>query len=234
LWARRFDIPSLMSDMRGRTQQNSDAILKKLCATAKDGGAEDVVVISTDEVIVDPRVRLKCMISPCYFSNTCRHCPPYGYSVDEVQSMVSTYEKAVFFRIAVDQELLLAPGITYSSRTFMLDDQGFTARLGLHLILGFQIVALVEKRARELGCEPYGFAAGDCRVALCYFNPVCSALKKKENCIHPNLSRPSMEAAGMNVYSMAANVGWDIYPVGGTCRPGDVPRGSLCGLVLAM
>jgi predicted metal-binding protein len=207
--------------------------LSELCATARDGGAEDVVAISTEDVLVDPRVRLKCMVSPCYFSNTCRHCPPHGYSIDEVKSMVAEYEKAIFFRFLVKEQVLSAPGITYSSRTFMLDDEGATTALGLHLILNFQIVALVEKRGRELGLSPYGFAAGDCRVTLCYFNPTCTALKSGDKCVHPDLSRPSMEAAGMDVYSMAANVGWDIYPIGGSCQPGDVPRGSLCGLVLA-
>jgi predicted metal-binding protein len=221
-----------MIDMPGITESDYDGLLRELCATAKESGAQDAVVISTGDIIIDPRVRLKCMISPCYFSNTCRHCPPNGRSDGEVRATVSKYSKAIFFRIAVKESILSAPGITYSSRTFMLDDEGSTTVLGLHLILNFQIVSLIEKRAVELGCEPSGFAAGDCRVALCYFNPVCTALVNDENCIHPNLSRPSMEAAGMDVYSMAANVGWDIYPVGSSCRPGDVPRGSLCGLVL--
>ena len=103
---------------------------------------------------------------------------------------------------------------------------------GAYYLLCYQIVALLERRARRLGYEPLGFSAGDCKEVLCFFYPACRAIKDKSRCRHPDLSRPSMEASGMDVYAMAANVGWDIYPIGGSCQPGDVPRGSLCGVVL--
>jgi hypothetical protein len=31
---------------------------------------------------------------------------------------------------------------------------------------------------------------------------------------------------------MAANAGWDIYPIGGACTPGDIPHGMSVFLVL--
>ena len=39
-------------------------------------------------------------------------------------------------------------------------------------------------------------------------------------------SRPSMEAVGIDVYKMAAQAGWDIYPIGSE-RPEDMPKGTL-------
>jgi hypothetical protein len=41
-----------------------------------------------------------------------------------------------------------------------------------------------------------------------------------------------MEGMGMNVYTMAAKAGWDIYPIGQRTKPEDVPCGHRFGLVL--
>jgi hypothetical protein len=36
----------------------------------------------------------------------------------------------------------------------------------------------------------------------------------------------------MDAFTMATKVGWDIYPIGLSTSPEDVPYGSLLGLVL--
>jgi hypothetical protein len=41
-----------------------------------------------------------------------------------------------------------------------------------------------------------------------------------------------MEGVGMNAYLMATKVGWDIYPIGKSILPSEVPYGSKLGLVL--
>jgi predicted metal-binding protein len=209
-----------------------DAAMRELCAVAAKGGAEDCVIIPASDIIVDPRVRFKCMIPPCYESGICANCPPYGYSIEEVRSMVSAYEKAVFFRVAAEQSEVSSPSVALGLEKAILDDEGACVMVGAYYILCYQIVALMERRARQLGYEPLGFTAGDCKEVLCFFHSACRAIKDKSKCRHPDLSRPSMEASGMDVYAMAANVGWDIYPIGASCRPGDVPRGSICGIVL--
>ena len=40
-----------------------------------------------------------------------------------------------------------------------------------------------------------------------------------------------MEAVGMDVYTMATNVGRDIYPIGTATSPLEVPYGLRLGLV---
>ncbi len=215
------------------TKKDREAILQELCSTAKKGGAEDVAVISTDDIIIDPRVRIKCMIAPCHTSGVCRHCPPQGYSIEETRSLVSRYEKAIFFRVAVDETVLTSPGISSSLITGMVDNEGALIVAGAYYLLCYQIVALMEKRARQLDCDPLGFTAGNCKQILCFFPRSCRALKDKSRCRHPDLAKPSMESSGMDVFAMAANTGWGIYPIGGSCRPGDVLRASSCGIVFA-
>jgi hypothetical protein len=41
-----------------------------------------------------------------------------------------------------------------------------------------------------------------------------------------------MEGVGMDVYSMAASVGWDVYPIGVSLPPAEVPFGGMFGLIL--
>ncbi len=162
----------------------------------------------------------------------CGHCPPHGDSVEEIRSKVAAYEKGVFFRIAADQGYLSAPGIAHCLESDVFDDEGALIMVGTYYILCFQIVSLIEKRACRQGYKPLGFAAGDCKAVLCLYESGCRALKDRAKCRHADLSRPSMEASGIDVFAMAANAGWDVYPLGGSSRPGDAPRGSLHGLVL--
>ena len=41
-----------------------------------------------------------------------------------------------------------------------------------------------------------------------------------------------MEAVGIDVYKMAAQAGWDIYPVGSGAKSDDIPKGTLAGIVI--
>jgi hypothetical protein len=41
-----------------------------------------------------------------------------------------------------------------------------------------------------------------------------------------------MEAVGIDVYKMVAAQGWDIYPIGSSAKPQDLPKGTLAGIVI--
>lgn len=75
------------------------------------------------------------------------------------------------------------------------------------------------------------FACGTCKIVLCP-DIECSAILPGQLCRYPLKSRSSMEGVGMDVYAMAAKVGWDIYPIGTSLSPSRVPCGANYGLVL--
>ncbi|MBW2364209.1 MAG: hypothetical protein JRF25_03835 [Deltaproteobacteria bacterium] len=41
-----------------------------------------------------------------------------------------------------------------------------------------------------------------------------------------------MEAVGIDVYKMVAICGWDIYPIGSSAKPDNVPKGTLAGIII--
>ena len=77
----------------------------------------------------------------------------------------------------------------------------------------------------------FGFAAGSCRHSYCSREETCAALVGKK-CRFALFARPSMEAVGIDVYKLAASVGWDIYPVGSGAAAEAVPKGTLAGIVI--
>ena len=75
-----------------------------------------------------------------------------------------------------------------------------------------------------------GFAGGPCKTIFCP-DVECSALIPGQGCRHSYKARSAMEAVGMDAFQMAAKVGWDVYPIGGSITPDDVPHGTRLGLI---
>jgi len=209
----------------------SDEDLKTLKQAALDQGADNAVIISTADIILDPRVRFKCMIPKCYKSGACSHCPPHGYSLDEVRKMISGFGSGVFFRVRVESEVIAAKGLADLIDTGEINETIMS--LGASYLTVFTIAADLKQKAKQKGfSNTLGFAAGNCRDVLCYDQAFCQEFTRLKTCRNPGISAPSMESCGMDAFTMGARAGWDVYPIGGTCEPDSIPRGSLMGLVL--
>ncbi|MBW1988433.1 MAG: hypothetical protein JRI97_02700 [Deltaproteobacteria bacterium] len=217
--------------MQARTSPEiPSASLESLRALALDAGATDAVVIPAKDVLFDPRVRFKCMVPKCYMSGACAHCPPLGFTMQEVRDSVLSHGYAVFFKVEVPARVIAATGLAGYINTGNLDPEGCVLALGAYYLLVFSIVKRLQKKAGEMGLSSRaGFAAGNCRDALCHFQPLCGEIAGT-GCRHPDLSSPSMESCGMDAFSMAARMGWEVFPIGGTCRPESVGHGTLMGL----
>ena len=220
----------------GETQKPTDQIpdsdLEKFRIFAEKHGADDAVVIDAQDVILDPRVRLKCMIPRCYMSGGCGHCPPHGYGLDAVNDVVEQHSRAIFFRVKVPSNIIAAKGLDRTLESRILDANGAALNLGGYYMLVSTIVKLIQKQAFETGyLSQAGFAAGNCRSTFCRLQPTCQ-LMTHGVCRHETLSSPSMESCGIDAFTMGARVGWNVYPIGGSCIPEKVPNGTLMGLVL--
>ena len=194
--------------------------LEKYRQRALELGATDAKIITTDMILIDERVRAKCIYPKCSRYGTNVNCPPYAMELDQVRKVVNNYRYAIFVKLDVPSE----------------EEAGVEARERRLFVRGIaklhEIVSKIEAEAFYDGYHlALGFASGSCKSAFCP-DTDCSALVPGQPCRHPLRARASVEGVGMDAFTMAAKVGWDMYPIGASISPEDVPQGTKLGLVL--
>lgn len=198
--------------------------LEKLIKIAIEAGATDAKIITTDKIVLDERVRWKCMIPTCFGYGTSIHCPPYSPTTEQMKQIVSKYRYAILLRLEVSIENQVNP----IDRMVELVD-----RLN-------EIVTKVEVEAQRLGYYlAMGFKGGPC--SLCglfsqkWFDDLraggeiqkCRILEGKPVCSQYFKARPSLEAVGVDVYKTAHNIGWKMIEL-----KQNIPHAFWMGMVL--
>jgi predicted metal-binding protein len=192
--------------------------LEKYRKRALELGATDAKIITSDDIVIDERVRAKCIYPKCPWYGTNAQCPPHAMDIDMTRKLVQRYKHGLFLDIVVPPEIVTDG-----------------AKRRAHVSSGLKMHEIVSKIEAEAFYDGYhlalGFGVGPCKS---YFCPEveCSALTPGQGCRHPLKARASMEGIGMDAYSMAAKAGWDIYPVGSQTSPDKLPHGHRLGLVL--
>lgn len=205
--------------------------MQKYQQAAVEIGATDAKVISADQVLVDKRVRIKCMIPRCPECGSCANCPPYSLDADKIQELVSCFRCALLVKLNVEPSLMVGKGLGITDEGGKMVASKTLKKLLKEYRKLNEIVTNIESMAFYDGHHlAVSFSAGDCNSVYCNFQP-CNVLKNLP-CRFPLLARPSMESSSMNAYLMAAEAGWDMYPIGCDCNPDNVPHGALLGLVL--
>jgi predicted metal-binding protein len=193
--------------------------LERYRQRALELGATHAIVVKAADIPVDERVTLKCQIPRCFGYGVSAHCPPNTMKPAELQALLDKYHWAVFFIKEVTPEVIVRDKATIKERIAAYQEV-------------YKIVNEVESMAFYDGHYlAFGFAAGSCRHTFCSQQEGCLAMEGKK-CRFALKSRPSMEAVGIDVYKMAAQAGWDIYPIGSGAKPEDMPKGTLAGIVI--
>jgi predicted metal-binding protein len=188
-------------------------------AKALELGASKAAVIKAGDIPVDERVTLKCQIPRCFGYGVGAHCPPNTLKPAELREHLKKYSWAVFFIKDVPSEVIVREKATIKERVAAYQHLCRTVN---------EIEAMAFYDGHYLAV---GFAAGSCRHTFCSQDETCQAMEGKR-CRFALRSRPSMEAVGIDVYRMVATAGWDIYPIGSSAKPEEVPKGTLAGLVV--
>ena len=188
---------------------------------ALESGAAAAEIIPASHVMVDERVRLKCIVPRCLRAGETPNCPPYVPELDVIREAFAKFSWALLLKTHLEPVEAYAPG----------SKKGQTEQSLLYHQKTGEIVYEIERLAYKHGYHlAMGFAGGPCKNAYCP-NIECSALIPRQGCRHPLRARVSMEGVGMDVYLMATKVGWDIYPIGEGVSPSEVPHGAKLGLV---
>lgn len=182
----------------------ASSVLNSLVKYAKDQGASHVKVISTKDVCVDERVRLKCSVPRCSGYGTNLMCPPNVMSVDEFREILGLYDRAILVQVESETD-----STDKSSRSLDLqlcekidsttDSSKWQRRL-LKLVNGIESQAF--KKGFYLAA---GLSGGEC--CLCR---ACVTSGSGRPCRHPFEARPSMEAMGIDVIKTCEKAGMPV------------------------
>lgn len=210
--------------VRKIVERVSDEVLKrdleKYRQRALELGATDAKIITSDMILIDEKVRAKCIHPLCDLYGSNVNCPPHAVDLDLMRKVVNKFRYAIFDKVEIPAEKIAGPKarekglfLSYSRKNS-------------------EIVGNIEADAFHDGYYlAMGFTNGACKITFC-LQLECSALTPGQLCRFPLKARASMEAVGMDAYAMATKVGWDIYPIGGSTPPSEVPFGVALGLVL--
>jgi predicted metal-binding protein len=201
-----------------RNQAKLPQDLEKYCQYALKLGADEARVVDASKIPVEDAVAFKCRVPQCFGYNNCAQCPPHAPKPAEIRQLLKGYNHGLLFVRRVNSEILKR-------------DRNDKERKAAFMSI-LDIVSKLESAAFYDGHYlAVGFCAGSCFSSLCDPNLGCQVLKG-EKCRFPLKARPSMEAVGMDVYSLIASSSWEIYPYGSDANPEDIPVANLAGLVL--
>jgi predicted metal-binding protein len=176
-----------------------------LCEEAKKLGAKDAKAIKSSDIIVDPRVSLKCRVPICYRYGNNLTCPPHVMSASEFQEILTRYAYAVLIEVEASfpDEVIQAAKKADNMAEFFSDKNNVKPLLARTKEFA-PIIDKIEAIAFNLG---YRFAAGF-SVGACILCDECVTKHPGEPCRHPFKARPSMEAVGIDVFKTAERAGF--------------------------
>jgi len=179
-----------------------------LIKLALEKGATDAKVISTDKVIVEDRVVLKCKVGCNHYGETLA-CPPYTPTAEEFRKIVSEYSYALFIKFTTSAsadaevykhlmtyqtDVTISQDIKEKAAKFWQDWKDDKCKM-------LQTVVDLEKTAMKQGYSlAVSFISGHCQL--------CDKCNTQTGiCRHPELARWSEDAVGVNVKKTATNAG---------------------------
>jgi predicted metal-binding protein len=196
-----------------------------LVERARALGADRVAPLPAAGVVVDERVRLKCLVPRCSSYGKNLMCPPAVPAPDEMRAALARYRLALVVqqripanRAAADEAFA---GRTYAEgRAEGGRDGDGDGRVAVGGVLASQaafarLMSALERAAFGLGYRfAAAFAGGEC--VLC---EECVGQGSGAPCKHPFEARPSAEALGVDLVATAQAAGLDVtFPAADDAR----------------
>jgi len=164
--------------------KNMQKEMEQLRNKAFQLGASNAKVIPVSSIVIDERVRLKCLVPLCDKYNQNLMCPPNLPSVEEFRKSIKKYSNALFVQLAFQKKRRI-------SKTEI-------RRYGLRL---HKIIHQLEREAFSSGYPlAAGLIGGSCKLCRRCVGP-------NHPCRHPLMARPSIEGMGIDVIQTANRIG---------------------------
>lgn len=182
---------------------STTAELERLCELARSLGASGAKPMDARGVVLDPRVKLKCMVPVCANYGHNLMCPPNVMPLDQFAEVLGRYQHAILVQYPIPLDREFMKGAEGKSLEDVYEKGDYAERLGKSEVEFTNIINEVEKLALSMG---YRFAAGF-TGGPCHLCEECVGQRSGHRCRHPFRSRPPMEAMGIDVYLTAQNAG---------------------------
>ena len=169
---------------------------KKLTDQATDCGATAAKIINVSDIVVAQWVRYKCQFGCPHYGNNFM-CPPYAPSPGETLDVLSGYQRAILVKFCDRHIGGQGDGIGQAfvhNQMYELEHRFFLDGYYKAISYTFGRCTLCQKCPAEKLENP--------------------SLFDKKNCLNQKMARPSMEAAGIDVYRTARQAGFEIHVVG--------------------
>jgi predicted metal-binding protein len=171
-------------------------------------GAADARIISSDKIVIEDRIVLKCKTGCTDYGRTLM-CPPYTPTAEEFRKIAREYGYALFMKFQskaeADAEIAkyLSKTETDPALTTEIREKvnKFWAAWKEDKRQMLSVIVDLEKAAMRKGYPlAIGFVSGSC-----YLCEKCNL--ETRVCSHPTLARFSEDAVGVNVRKTAQNAG---------------------------
>jgi predicted metal-binding protein len=127
-------------------------------------GATDAKIITTDTIVIDERVRAKCIIPLCPHYGATPNCPPYAVDLDFMRKVINKFQYGIFYLLKLLPQEVAGP--EYKAK-----------KLGLPSAMkSYEISTRIESEAfYDSYYLAVGFSNASCKPYLCS-DEDCSAL----------------------------------------------------------
>ena len=201
--------------------KNLESYLENLCRSAKEMGASEAVPIPVADVVVDERVRLKCLVPVCAFYGRNLMCPPGVKPVSDFRNILLKYHFAVLIR--TDAALCRPPERIADSNTLsgvweatesVINGRSRKSRPAEKYFRVLRddwqkLQGIISRIESQCIADGYPFVAG-LSAGGCLLCDVCVGPESGLPCRHPFKARPSMEAMGIDVLATARKAGMQV------------------------
>ena len=187
---------------------------KSLEKVALEMGCTEAKVVSVDNVVVEDRVRLRCMVGCPHYGKGLR-CPPYTPSIDEFRKILNDYSFVMVVKLRpkeISEEVLARYNPINKMKTGRVnrdqDNNDSISKIGSDFSNQYKSSLMdlleLERDAFKMGYVfATAFFAGRCLL--------CDECNVEDGaCLNPSMARPSAEAMGINMLKTAENAGMNL------------------------
>ena len=180
--------------------QTLESVVDELKTIALEGGATAVIQIEPKDIVVAQWVRNKCQFGCSLFGKRFT-CPPYAPTPEETAVALQNYHQALlveFGNLRLEQTENVSPRLKAIEKEVQ------------------NVLYHMERAAFLSGYErAFAYKGGPCQ--LCQDCPAIKLenpnLFYQKECKYPKEARPSMEGAGIDVFSTVRRAGLEVHVV---------------------